>query len=62
MNMSQENEEPTQQTQPQRGEPVEIPVPSKAQVMADFEKIATSQPEKDEDDEDHLVNTREGVS
>jgi len=30
---------------------VEIPVPSKDQIMGDFEKIATTKPGSDEDDE-----------
>lgn len=42
--MSEKNE-PTQETQPKKGEPVEIPVPSKGQIMDDFEKIATTEPE-----------------
>ena len=45
------SDEPTQKTRPKKGEPVEIPVPSKDQVMTDFEKIATA-PVKDEDESD----------
>ena len=36
------SDEPTQETRPKKGDPVEIPVPSKDQIMGDFEKIATS--------------------
>jgi len=32
--------EPTQQTQPKRGEPIEIPVPKKADVLGFLEKTA----------------------
>jgi hypothetical protein len=32
--------EPTQQTQPKKGEPVEIPVPKRKDVMDFFEKTA----------------------
>ena len=39
---------PTQETQPKKGDPVEIPVPSKDQIMGDFEKIVTV----DEEDSD----------
>ncbi len=37
---------PTQQTRPKKGEPIDIPIPSKNQIMGDFEKIVTP----DEDD------------
>jgi hypothetical protein len=30
---------PTQQTQPKRGEPVTIPVPTRGQVFGDFAKV-----------------------
>ena len=33
-------EEPTQPTHPAEGEPVEIPVPSREQVLRDLEKVA----------------------
>ena len=33
-------EEPTQPTQPAEGEPVEIPVPTREQVLHDLEKVA----------------------
>jgi len=33
-------EEPTQPTQPAEGEPVEIPVPTREQVLRDLEKVA----------------------
>ena len=39
---------PTQETQPKKGDPVEIPVPPKSQIMGDFEKIVTA--DKDERD------------
>ena len=32
----------TQKTRPKKGEPIEIPVLSKDQVMGDFEMVATS--------------------
>jgi hypothetical protein len=32
--------EPTQQTQPKKGEPVEIPVPKKCDVMSFLQKVA----------------------
>lgn len=38
--MSSEPTQETQQTQPKKGEPVEIPIPSKEQILEDFEKIA----------------------
>ena len=40
---------PTQKTQPKKGEPVEIPVPSKTQIMSDFEKIVTTDDEEESD-------------
>ncbi len=43
-------DEPTQKTRPKKGEPIEIPVPSKDQIMGDFEKIATA-----DEDEESLV-------
>lgn len=33
-------DEPTQETQPTKGEPVTIPVPEKADVIAAFRKVA----------------------
>lgn len=39
---------PTQETQPKKGDPIEIPIPSKSQVMADFEKIVATQDDEDE--------------
>jgi hypothetical protein len=45
-----EPEQPTQQTQPKKGEPVEIPVPTKRDVMALLEKAAkTPDPEQGSD-------------
>jgi hypothetical protein len=50
------NEEPTdkktQKTTPKKGEPVEIPVPVKSQIMRDFEKIATPTQDDEGVDED----------
>jgi hypothetical protein len=34
-----DGDEPKQPTQPKKGEPVEIPVPTTEQVLRDFEKI-----------------------
>lgn len=50
MDMADETTEKTQKTQPKKGEPVEIPVPSKSRIMGDFEKIATPPPDEDSDD------------
>lgn len=36
----QHGAEPTQQTQPKKGEPITIPVPKRGDVMAFFEKTA----------------------
>jgi hypothetical protein len=47
--MSDEPTEKTQKTKPKKGEPIEIPVPAKSQIVRDFEKIA--RPADDEDDE-----------
>ena len=44
-------DEPTQKTQPKKGDSAEIPIPSKDQIMGDFEKIATASV-KDEDEAD----------
>lgn len=50
--MTNEPNEDTQKTRPKKGEPVEIPIPDKNQIMSDFEKIATSEPpEESEDDQ-----------
>jgi len=35
-----DEQEPTQPTQPAEGEPVEIPVPTREQVLRDLEKVA----------------------
>lgn len=42
-------DEPTQETQPAKGEPVTIPVPDKADVLAAFRKVAKADdsPEND---------------
>ena len=52
------SKEPTQKTQPRprkkdkkMPDPIKIPIPSKGQIMGDFEKIATSSV-KDEDEDD----------
>jgi hypothetical protein len=48
--MADENHEPepTQQTRPKKGEPIEIPVPKKADVLDFLEKAAkTPDPEKE---------------
>ncbi|HVR32029.1 MAG TPA: hypothetical protein VMS74_04885 [Acidimicrobiia bacterium] len=34
------NDNPTQETKPKKGKPVEIPVPSKRDVLRDLKKIA----------------------
>jgi hypothetical protein len=41
--MSEQEAEATQKTKPKKGEPVEIPIPAKSQIMRDFEKIATAE-------------------
>ena len=43
-----EERKPTQKTRPKKGEPIDIPVPSKSQIMDDFERIARDR----SDDED----------
>ena len=50
---AKDNEDPvTQKTQPKKGgEPVEIPIPSKTQIMGDFEKIVTVDDEDSTDGE-----------
>jgi hypothetical protein len=40
-----EADEPTQETQPKKGEPVEIPVPKKDDVMAALRKVAKADDE-----------------
>jgi hypothetical protein len=49
--MPDEPTEDTQKTTPKKGEPVEIPIPAKSQIMRDFEKIATA-PVKSDDQKD----------
>ncbi len=49
---SKKTEKATQMTRPNKGEPVEIPVPSKDQIMGDFEKIAVSDSEGEDSDSD----------
>jgi hypothetical protein len=45
-----EPSEQTQKTQPKKGDPVEIPIPSKDQVVRDFEKVVSGK--RDEDSEE----------
>ncbi len=47
--MNDEPTEPTQKTRPKKGDPVEIPVPSKSQIMDDFEKIVTVDDDEPDD-------------
>lgn len=42
-----ESDEATQETQPVKGEPVQIPVPEKADVMAAFRKVAKAPADED---------------
>jgi hypothetical protein len=37
-------DEPTQSTQPAEGDPVEIPVPTREEVLRDLEKVAKRPP------------------
>jgi hypothetical protein len=47
----QQESQPTQQTRPKKGEPVEIPVPKKGDVMDFLEKTAKlPDPERTEED------------
>lgn len=48
--MANEPTEDTQKTTPKKGEPVEIPVPVKSQIMRDFEKIASGKQDGSEKD------------
>jgi hypothetical protein len=52
--MPDKDSEPTQQTRPKKGEPIEIPVPKKGDVLDFLEKVAhTPAPERpDARDED----------
>jgi hypothetical protein len=45
-----ERPEATQQTQPKKGKPIEIPIPTESQIARDFTKIATAK--HDDEDED----------
>jgi hypothetical protein len=45
----QQEPHPTQLTQPKKGEPIEIPVPSEADVMGLLEKVAHAPAEAGED-------------
>ncbi len=49
-NVSDEKQEPTQETQPKKGDPIEIPIPTESQIERDFTKIATVE-RHDQDDE-----------
>lgn len=44
-------EKTTQETKPKKGDPVEIPIPSKGQIENDFAKIVSGEPEDDSDQE-----------
>ncbi len=48
--MEDHDSEPTQHTRPKKGDPVEIPVPTKGDVMGFLEKVATT-PDPDRQDE-----------
>lgn len=48
--MGKEINKQTQKTQPKKGDPVEIPIPEKAQIMADFEKVSLAR-DSDSDEE-----------
>ena len=45
--MANEPTQETQKTQPKKGEPIEIPVPSKDQIVKDFEKIVSKSTQED---------------
>jgi hypothetical protein len=51
MPVSSQGAQPAQQTQPQKGKPVEIPVPKKGDVMSFLEKAAKT-PDPDRSDAD----------
>ena len=36
----QNGDQPTQKTQPKKGEPIEIPIPTREEVFRDLEKVA----------------------
>jgi hypothetical protein len=38
----QNGDEPTQETQPKKGEPAEIPIPTREEVFRDLGKVAKS--------------------
>lgn len=44
--------EPTQKTQPKKGDPIEIPIPTESQIERDFTKVALSKLNQEEDDRD----------
>jgi hypothetical protein len=44
------NSDATQETQPAKGKPVEIPVPTKADVLAAFRKVAKADDASDAGD------------
>lgn len=49
MTDDQQEPEPTQQTQPKKGNPIEIPVPTRRDVMRLLEKAAHAPAEKPSD-------------
>lgn len=48
--MGKKKTKKTQKTKPKKGEPVEIPIPAKSQIMRDFEKITTAKSDAEDDD------------
>lgn len=48
--MSEQEAEATQKTKPKKGEPVEIPIPARAQIERDFLKIALAKHPADEEE------------
>lgn len=45
--MSDKKEKPTQKTKPKKGKPVEIPIPTKRDVLRDLVKIARDNRQRD---------------
>jgi hypothetical protein len=43
----QNGDEPTQETQPKKGEPTEIPIPTREEVFRDLGKVAKPRKKKD---------------
>lgn len=48
--MPEQPTEDTQKTQPKKGEPIDIPIPSESQVERDFLKVALAKHDDDQDD------------